>query len=89
MKSRFIIIMAFVLVAAFMMSCATTGDLKKLQGEVDAASLKADQAMAKADQATRDAAAATAAVQGAQAECRKATEAANAAPRRRTGGGSR
>ena len=67
MKSRFIIAVAFALITVFMMSCATTGDLKKLQASC-AAAMKADQALAKADQAARDAAAATAAVQGAQAE---------------------
>ena len=67
MKSRFIITVVLVLVAAFFMSCATSGDLKKLQGRVDEVALKADQA-------ARDAAAANSAAQASQAESVRAGE---------------
>ena len=79
MKSRFIVLMLLVFVAALFSGCATTGDLEKLQAQVKQTDMKADQAAAKADMAAKDAAAAKATAAASQADCAKASEACNAA----------
>ncbi len=70
MKSRFIVLMVLIFVAALFTGCATTGDLEKLSAQVKEASMKADQASMKADQAAKDAAAAKASARPGQANAR-------------------
>ena len=53
MKSRFIVLMVLVFIAALFTGCATTGDLEKLQMQVKDLSAKVDQTQMKADQAVR------------------------------------
>ena len=51
MKSRFIVLMVLVFVAALFSGCASTGDLDKLKMQVQDLSAKVDQTQMKADQA--------------------------------------
>ncbi|OQK17660.1 hypothetical protein AU255_07285 [Methyloprofundus sedimenti] len=67
---------AIVLAASFAVGCASTGDLKKLQADVNDLKAQTAQTSSKADQAARDASAAAANAAAANAAANRAADSA-------------